>query len=507
MSDPDVWTVEVRQTPASPVIATVPFMSLMFTEELNDVGGGSVTFDLDADIGREAGVADVWEELLENPNIWLIKRNGEVISAFSADAIQTAYATPGGDRGVTVSGKGLLAQLERAAVLPPNAISDEPWAGWENDGFYYSYGLDEYLTNGGSALVTANATIPANTPTTILVDTDAFPVSGTFMVNVEDADSLYHEMSATRLSSTQLQVTHSEGASVATVIGADVIGRSVFTFHHFWKMFEAAADRFANDSETFPPTLPEITLGFTRWIDSQNQPWVQRAPDVSQENGGTLLDLLAKVATGWQDADTGQVRESADYRLTFNNGVPTVLAARNLGQDKSRAVVFFDQAVYEKARSQERADIQNVVVARTNDGTYAGSVVSATSASSRRMWGRRETMITVEGDAPKDLAAVKQLRSYYRALSSWTVAVPPQIEVSVPMSVQPVIANRVFEDYTVGDWIGVGSDESGSSPVSVMPLRVAAISGAVDSQGVFSVEVTLDSVIKMLREVATDTRG
>jgi len=121
MSDPDVWTVEVRQTPASPVIATVPFMSLMFTEELNDVGGGSVTFDLDADIGREAGVADVWEELLENPNIWLIKRNGEVISAFSADAIQTAYATPGGDRGVTVSGKGLLAQLERAAVLPPNA--------------------------------------------------------------------------------------------------------------------------------------------------------------------------------------------------------------------------------------------------------------------------------------------------------------------------------------------------------------------------------------------------
>lgn len=504
--DPDQWTVEVRQTPGSPVIATVPYTSLMFTEELNDVGGGSVSFDLDAQIGREAGLANVWDEILENPNTWVIKRNGVVVSAFVADSLSTSYVTTG-VREVTVSGKGLLAQLERAAVVPPNAFDTEPWAAWENDGFFYAYGLDEYHTNGGSALITANATIPANTPTTISVDTDTFPVSGTFTVNLEDADSLYHEMTATRLSSSQIQVTHTESSSISTVTGADVKGAPVMTFHHFFKMMLLVQSRFAADSASFPTVLPEIVLGFTRWEDSQGSPWVQRSPEGLQENGGSMLDLLAQVATGWQDQQTSQVRESADYRLVFRNGVPTLVAARNLGEDKSRSVVFFDQSVFEKARAQERADIQNVVVVRADGGTYSGSVVTATSASSRQMWGRREAYATVEGDTPKDAAAVKQLRSYYRALSSWTVGVPPVVEVQTPLQAAPVEVNKVFEDYTVGDWVGISSDIRDGSAVSVVPLRVVAISGAVDAQGVFTVELTLDSVIKMLREVAMSTRG
>lgn len=501
----DTWTVEIRRTAIGAPLVHMPYKSLMFSEGLNDVGGGSVTFDLDEALTGAVADESLWDEILERPNVWVIKRNGQVLSAFTADSVEASYASTQGSRDVTVSGKGLLAQLDYACVLPPNALSGIPYAPYENDGFYWSYGIDEFEYNGGSTLMVGTVNVWAGLTTVIYVEDDVFNADGQFYeIEIEDTDSLFHVVQGLRYGSDRLLVISAEDSFTAADQGT-IRGLRVTTFHHFYKVMEQIQQRFAYDGEAFPSVLPEIQMGFTRFEDYKGAAWVQRVPDGSQENGVTLLSLLQTVSTGWQESASGTTatQDTCDFRIKFQDGVPMLLVARSLGTDRTATVAFHDMVAVEKSRKAERADIRNVVVARADGGTYPGSVVVASSKASRRDWGRRESLIATTGDEPKDTAAVTKLQAYSQQLSSWTVGVPPEIEVERSDGTT-VVVNRVFEDYDVGDWIGVAVRVGGQR--SVISLRVAAISAQVDAQGVLSVELTLDSIINLLRELADKTR-
>jgi len=500
----DIWTVEIRRTATAAPLVHMPFTSLMFSDGLNDVGGGSVTFDLDQEITGAVSDASLWEEILDKPNVWVIKRNGKEITAFTADTVDASYATVAGARTVTVSGKGLLAQLEHAVVLPPNAVSSSPFADYENDGFYWSYGVDEYHYNGGQSLMVGDVDVAAGASVELIVEDDVFNAGDYFPVEVEGTDALYRTVQATRTTEDTLLIENTSGEDFTAADGGTIRGLRVTTFHHFYKMLEQAQNRFVSDGDSYTSSLPLLQMGFTRFEDYRGAQWVQRVPDTgSQENGMTLLSLLQTAATGWESDNGSGNQDLCDYRVAFVNGTPTLMVARTLGFDKTKTVTFHSNVTFSVQRRAERADIKNVIVARADSGTYPGSVVTATSAISKRLWGRRETMLTTNGDEAKDAAAVTKLRGYYQQLSSWTVSVPPAVEVETSDG-EIVEVNRVYDDYDVGDWIGVAVETGGVR--SVVPLRVAAISGAVDSEGNFSVELTLDSIISLLRELAERTR-
>ena len=500
----DTWTVEVRRTIGSAPFVYMPYTSLMFSEGLSDVGGGSVTFDLDQEITGAVSDTSLWIDLLDKPNVWVIKRNGKIISAFKADSLDATYASVNGARTVTVSGKGLLSELEYAVVLPPNAVVSEPFNSWENDGLHWSYGLDEYHYNGGESLMVGEQEVAQYAVVDLLVEDDVFNSDGYYPIEVEGDDALYRVVQGIRLDEDTVRIYNTSGEDFIAASGGTIRGLRVTTFHHFYKVFEQAKARFLADGDSRVSSLPDIRAGFTRFEDFRGAVWEQRVPDTgSQENGVTLLQLLQTAATGWEQDGTGATQDLADYRVTYPDNVPTLVVARTLGTDKTKAVTFHENVTFQIQRRAERGDIRNVVVVRADGGTYPGSVVTASSAQSRAQWGRRETMLTTTGDESKESAAVSKLRSYYQQLSSWTVSVPPLVEVETA-SGSTLEVNKVFDDYDVGDWIGVAVEIGGTR--TVVPLRVAAISGAVDSAGNFSVELTLETIISLLRELAERTR-
>lgn len=499
----DTWTVEVRRTINSAPMAYMPYTSLMFSEGLNDVGGGSVSFDLDQPLVGAVADENLWADLLDKPNVWVIKRNGTIISAFTADSLDATYASVDGARNVTVSGKGLLAQLEYAVVLPPNAVGSEPYSAWENEGMYWSYGLDEYHYNGGQSLMVGDNDVALGATVDLLVEEDVFNADGYYPIEVEGTDALYRVVDGIRLDEDTVRIVNTSGEEFTAADGGTIRGLRVTTFHHFYKVFEQAKSRFTADNSSGRSSLPDLQAGFTRFEDYRGAAWVQRVPSTgSQENGVTLLSLLQTAATGWE-AEGSDEQDLCDYRVSYPGNVPTLLVARSLGFDKTKTVTFHENVTFQIQRRAERADIRNVVVVVAEGGTYPGSVVTAASAQSKAAWGRRETMLTTQGDESKESAAVSKLRSYYQQLSSWTVSVPTSVEVETSGG-QIVEVNRVFDDYDVGDWIGVVVEIGGSR--TVVPLRVAAISGSVDSAGNFSVELTLDTIINLLRELAERTR-
>jgi hypothetical protein len=115
------WEVVVRQHDNfdSIILKTNNYSGLLFSDEEDSVGGGSVTFNLDDELfsknllnGRPAA------DLYERENLWQAYFDGELRASWLGTNVKETQLQDSEVRQVTISGPGPAQVLEWAAVLP-----------------------------------------------------------------------------------------------------------------------------------------------------------------------------------------------------------------------------------------------------------------------------------------------------------------------------------------------------------------------------------------------------
>jgi len=115
------WEVVVRQHDDFDkiILVTSDYNGLLFSDEEDSVGGGSVTFDLDDDLfkkdlvnGRPAS------DLYENENLWEAYFDGVRRAVWLGTNVKETQLQDSESRQVTIAGPGPAQVLEWAAVLP-----------------------------------------------------------------------------------------------------------------------------------------------------------------------------------------------------------------------------------------------------------------------------------------------------------------------------------------------------------------------------------------------------
>ncbi len=159
---------------------------------------------------------------------------------------------------------------------------------------------------------------------------------------------------------------------------------------------------------------------------------------------------------------------------------------KNLGSHLEDRVIFsLGGAIKKLQRNRVRDSIANVVVVRDELGSYS----IATDEESITKYGRREMLVQKSGPQAVDPALRPQiadvtLEQNKDEKSSWVVKVAPDKEGRV-----------VFEDYNVGDWVGV------ERAIGVVdPYRVLVITVGVDKNGTMEVELVLQSLLEFQQE-------
>ncbi len=443
------WVVKVRSV-TDELITVVPFRSLMLSSELDGPGAASCTFDLDSDF---LDYGDVFDRIFESDNLWEFYLDEVLVFDWLPTNCEISYVDESLDRQVTVSGKGVLDCLRHALVLPP------------------------------------------------IVNKDITALSGQSLINAAEITA----------------ATFTEGSGMLYKYGElptsimDPLEKTNM-MRHWYQMYLRAKQRFLRDEATTSVTslarsfLPTLSFSFNTVTDSNGVAWTptQERDGTCQANGVNLLDLLSECA---------KIQNSSFYMAP--GGVLSV--AEDLGQDLSQSVVFYNPTLFQKSRTRDRVDVGNSVYGiDSNFVLYqpvGGSVLKGIhDVESRTSWGRRERLVSIPGDgtgpdvtqSPAALTSA-ELEKYKEELSSWTISAPPFIEIEQSGG-DPITINRAFLDYQVGDWVGFASEGRPSDPVSVEKIRVVAISASVDEAGDYSTQLTLQTNIQLLRELADVTR-
>lgn len=131
------WKVLVRSYPTGPVLVEVPFTEIMFSNELNGDGAGSVSFDLNS-LFLEYG--NSYNEVIEQANVWEMYQDDVCVAQFQAESSTVEAISSSLTKKVTISGKGMAASLRAGMILPPEVdgytAPDYPY----NSGRFWSLG-------------------------------------------------------------------------------------------------------------------------------------------------------------------------------------------------------------------------------------------------------------------------------------------------------------------------------------------------------------------------------
>jgi hypothetical protein len=231
-------------------------------------------------------------------------------------------------------------------------------------------------------------------------------------------------------------------------------------------------------------TIPYVSVDFTAEADTAGATWVGK-PNVEVNEGTDLLTLIKNFAqlqqfdwimdTGFKLKVFQKVwnEEESDPTLSFHKEDTLVLHEGN--------------AQLTRERNRDRSAIGNSIVGRTASGEYA----YMEDEESIIKFQRREMFIEA-GNAPDltTLATVLQssLAQVADEKSSWRLVVDPGLP-----------GKRVFDDYDVGDWIGVEMINSAGLAVK-NAWRVVGIAIQVDADGDTVAELTLQSRMQLLAE-------
>jgi hypothetical protein len=221
-------------------------------------------------------------------------------------------------------------------------------------------------------------------------------------------------------------------------------------------------------------TIQFVNPTFDNMTDSFGIPWTDVASIVIA-NGTDLETQYAASVTAFN----GDWLMMPNFQLIAGND-------GSLGNDLSSTVVFYTSGqIQEYTRTRARDQIANYIVA--SDGT--GNLQYQTSGSSEVLWTQRENY--VQAAQATDNATLAQMvnaavQEFEFEISQRTLQVPPDLPGLV-----------LFEDYTLGDWIGIQNPDL----TSVDSVRVVGASVSIDgTQDLVTVELTLETRIQLFVE-------
>jgi hypothetical protein len=227
-------------------------------------------------------------------------------------------------------------------------------------------------------------------------------------------------------------------------------------------------------------TIPFVTSNVTAGADTYGRAWAD-TENVQAINGTDLYTLL----------QSGTAVVNADYVMDpgFQLRVGQPAAGQvAVGVDRSNYLILresYDTISQQRVRA--RNQIQTLIGGENSDGHE----IAAYSSTYIAKWGQREGWFqaAVQID-PTSMAyaTAASLAQFEDEVLSWTISLVPNLP-----------GKTVFDDFDVGDWLGVElPDFSGNTTV-----RVTAIAVAIDSSGVETHELTLVSYMQWLAEQLT----
>lgn len=438
------WTVRVRRfyydgdTKLTEVIAYVPFIEMMFSLELNGPGGGSVTFDLDSEFLQ---YGDVYEELTDNSHVWELMFEGVIVAQFLSTKFEIQYVSAERQRRAVISGPGLLEGYRQVAIYPP--------------------------------IFKPSVAEPTSFP--------AYPLA----IPTDPAADIH------------LYMFHFSGQATP------------LPHMHVWKSLLAANRVRANKTQS---VVNFVTEDFTNTHDSAGVAWTAaptdfKAAGTAIASGPNMMDFLINQAnTINADFCLVPIQDNRDEDGNFvslNHTFAELVLKQDYGTDLSDSVAFFDPNVFSKSKTQDVTDIENSVVAA--EKSESPKLHYQRWQESIDRWGRREKFLS-DSDLTQDLTSSaaqvthNRLYQYKDPIISWTAEIPAYNSLRLSPTVIANV-NIAGVDYSVGDWIGIGSESNRDKTKTATPLRVQVLSGKVDDSGTYKIETTLESRSQLTRRL------
>lgn len=223
-------------------------------------------------------------------------------------------------------------------------------------------------------------------------------------------------------------------------------------------------------------TITFVNPSFTAAADSAGTPWADAGAtaEFTPDLGADLLTVLDVVAG--QD-----LTKPASLRVEWFMWPGFELDVRpTIGTHRETQVIFFEGGLLQTERSRVRDEIANVIQVRDIYGAVSPAIDSASVAR----WGRREALDqkgNITDATRRDQIAQVMLAQHKDENSSWTIRVP-----------YSAAGRRVFRDFDIGDWIGIGRYNP-TGPSTVEAYRVLAITVRVPDTAEAELELTLQS--------------
>lgn len=225
-------------------------------------------------------------------------------------------------------------------------------------------------------------------------------------------------------------------------------------------------------------TIKHVIPDWTATADSAGAAWVDNTSSEASLGAGLLTvldDYCASNRADWLF--------TSDYRLQLRQrvyvmdpGVPDPTAPFH----KENMVIFYEEeSQLDKQRSRSYQGVANYLVGSTATGEYAVE----TDLPSIEGYQQREELVS-DSISATDIPSLhtnlkNQLETRKDGTSSWSVKVAHDIE-----------GKRLYEDYQLGDWVGVQSSGISSQ---VDTWRIAAISVQVSGDNDPDIELTLNA--------------
>ena len=196
---------------------------------------------------------------------------------------------------------------------------------------------------------------------------------------------------------------------------------------------------------------------------------------------------------------------------SFYGDFATLDVKQDYGDDLSDRICFFDSNVFSKQREIDMIDCENIVAASLLDDEHDTLKLHVSrDFPAIQDYGRKEKWLDETSTTVAQATMVEtRVEQYKRPISSWTVGAPAYSILSVPSDLEindgyasrTTLTNRAGIDYSAGDYIGISSEKGRGQPKTSLPLRVQALSGRVDSQGTYTIELTMESLSQLLRRL------
>lgn len=231
-------------------------------------------------------------------------------------------------------------------------------------------------------------------------------------------------------------------------------------------------------------TIPYVAANFTEFSDTAGATWVGK-PVVDVNEGINLLQLLTQFA---QIQQFDWIMDNNFQLKVFQRVWNTDETDPTVRFHKEDTIVFHEgNSQLVRENSQDRSQIGNSIVGKTNTGEYAyvEDEESMENFQRRELFidaGNSSDLVTLGTMLNASLAEVKDQKS------SWRLVVDPNLP-----------GKRIFDDYDVGDWISVEVlDSLGRAKKNVW--RIVGIALQVDSDGNTTAELTLQSRLQLFVE-------